>query len=63
MTSVPESAADYERRAREHAPRTLAELHAEVRRLAGENLKARDIAAALRMNVADVVNILASGAP
>ena len=49
-------ASTYEARAQAHRPGSLA-IAAEVRRLAASGLKARDIAQALRLDIAQVINL------
>jgi hypothetical protein len=48
----------YDIRADRHRPTDPAVLSREIRRLAAEGLRVRDIAQALRMNDAEVVNLL-----
>jgi hypothetical protein len=53
----------YEQRAQFHRPTDVEQIRAEVRRLIGDGLRVRDIADALRLNDADVLNLLAGHAP
>lgn len=53
----------YYERAQQYRPTDVERLRAEVRRLIAEGLRVRDIALALRMNDADVINLLAGHQP
>lgn len=52
------NALDHDRRAQEHCPTDPAALAAEINRLAASGLKARDIAGALRLDMAAVLEAL-----
>ncbi|HZV93217.1 MAG TPA: hypothetical protein VFF72_08365 [Caldimonas sp.] len=55
MTAEP---LDWQERADRHRPQAAADMTAEVRRLAGSGLKARDISTALRLDLAVVMQAL-----
>jgi len=55
-------AASYDQRAAQHRPQG-AQLEAEIRRLHASGLTAQDIATALRLQLDQVINVLAEHAP
>ncbi len=58
MTDSIDGTLDYRLLAQQHRPTDQAALAAEVRRMASQGLRPRDIAAALGMNVVLVLHIL-----